>query len=158
MPLERIRLSHGFGPFIRSDSHVLILGSFPSVKSREAQFYYGHPQNRFWAVLAALCGEETPQSRDEKEGMLSRHGIALYDVIESCTIVGSSDRGYALPKGVDPAIREVLYNALVEAINDPDTIKQLEDIGAATNFVPQEEYAAFIEKNIETAKAAYGIE
>ena len=91
MPLERIRLSHGFGPFIRSDSHVLILGSFPSVKSREAQFYYGHPQNRFWAVLAALCGEETPQNRDEKEGMLSRHGIALYDVIESCTIVGSSD-------------------------------------------------------------------
>ena len=74
------------------------------------------------------------------------------------TIVGSSDRGYALPKGVDPAIREKLYNALVEAINDPETIKQLEDIGAATNFVPQEEYAAFIEKNIATAKAAYGIE
>ena len=74
------------------------------------------------------------------------------------TIVGSSDRGYALPKGVDPAIREILSNARVEAINDPETIKQLEDIGAATNFVPQEEYAAFIEKNIETAKAAYGIE
>ena len=74
------------------------------------------------------------------------------------TIIGSSDRGYALPKGVDPAIREILYNALVEAINDPETIQQLEDIGAATNFVPQEEYAAFIEKNIETAKAAYGIE
>ena len=74
------------------------------------------------------------------------------------TIIGSSDRGYALPKGVDPAIREKLYNALVEAINDPETIKQLEDIGAATNFVPQEEYPAFIEKNIATAKAAYGIE
>ena len=58
----------------------------------------------------------------------------------------------------DPAIREKLYNALVEAINDPETIKQLEDIGAATNFVPQEEYPAFIEKNIATAKAAYGIE
>lgn len=74
------------------------------------------------------------------------------------TIVGSSDRGYALPKGVDPAIREVLYKALVEAINDPETIKALEDIGAATNFVAQEDYAAFIENNIATAKAAYGIE
>ena len=72
-------------------------------------------------------------------------------------IVGGSDRGYALPKGVDPAVREVLYNALVEAINDPETIQALKDIGAVTNFVPQEDYAAFLEKGIEVAKAVYGV-
>ena len=92
MPEEqRQQLQHGFGPFYREDSRVLILGSFPSVKSREAQFYYGHPQNRFWPVIAALCGVETPQTREEKEWLLAAHRIALYDVIESCTIVGSSD-------------------------------------------------------------------
>lgn len=91
MAQPRVHLQHGFGPFVRPDSRVLILGSFPSVKSREAQFYYGHPQNRFWALLAALCGEEKPLSRTDKEVLLERHRIALYDVIDSCTIVGSSD-------------------------------------------------------------------
>ncbi len=91
MAQERARLEHGFGPFVRPDSRLLILGSFPSVKSREAQFYYGHPQNRFWPLLAALCGEAAPKSQEEKERLLSRHHVALYDVIESCTIVGSSD-------------------------------------------------------------------
>ena len=91
MAQERIKLSHGFGPFYRADSRLLILGSFPSVKSREVQFYYGHPQNRFWPLLAALCGEETPRVREEKEALLVHHRIALYDVIESCSIVGSSD-------------------------------------------------------------------
>ena len=73
-------------------------------------------------------------------------------------IVGSSSRGYALPKGVDPEIREILYNALVEAINDPATVQALLDIGAVTNFVPQEEYAAFLENDIMTAKTVYGVE
>ena len=91
MMQERISLSHGFGPFYREDSRILILGSFPSAKSREAQFYYGHPQNRFWPLLAALCGEKTPRSREEKEAFLLRRRIALYDVIESCSIIGSSD-------------------------------------------------------------------
>ena len=91
MAQERILLEHGFGPFVRPDSRLLILGSFPSVKSRDVQFYYGHPQNRFWRVLAALCGEETPRSREEKERLLAAHHIALYDVIERCSIIGSSD-------------------------------------------------------------------
>lgn len=91
MAQERLFLTHGFGPFYNEDSRVLILGSFPSVKSREQGFFYGHPRNRFWAVLSALCGEETPRTVDEKKAFLSRHRIALYDVIESCSIVGSSD-------------------------------------------------------------------
>ena len=74
-------LQHEFPPVFDSDSRVLILGSFPSVKSREVQFYYGHPQNRFWKVLAAVAETEVPQSIEEKKAFLHRHGIALWDVI-----------------------------------------------------------------------------
>ena len=90
--------------------------------------------------------------------------VALIPDVPTCAelgfgeIVGGSDRGYALPKGVDPAVREVLYNALVEAINDPATIKALEDIGAETNFVDQDNYAAFLEQGIQVAKKVYGVE
>ena len=70
---------------------MLILGSFPSVKSREAAFFYGHPQNRFWPLLARLCGEVTPNTREEKTALLTRYGVALYDVIERCSIIGSAD-------------------------------------------------------------------
>ena len=85
------RLSHPFPPLYDADSRILILGSFPSVKSREAMFFYGHPQNRFWRVLAAVLGEETPQTAAEKKSLLLRHGVALWDVIASCDIAGSSD-------------------------------------------------------------------
>ena len=91
MEAKRQTLEHGFGPFYRADSVVLILGSFPSVKSREAAFFYGHPQNRFWPLLARLCGEETPNTREEKTALLTQYGVALYDVIERCSIIGSAD-------------------------------------------------------------------
>jgi len=108
---EREYLEHGFGPFYRSDSRVLILGSFPSVKSREAAFFYGHPQNRFWPLLARLCGEETPCSREDKIGLLTRHGVALYDVIERCSIVGSAD---STIRDVEPAdLRPILMGSAV---------------------------------------------
>lgn len=83
--------THEFGPFFRPDSIILILGSFPSVKSREAAFFYGHPQNRFWKVMSMICGDALPVTRAEKEIFLSKNKIALYDVIESCSIIGSSD-------------------------------------------------------------------
>ena len=73
------------------NSEILILGSFPSVKSREMQFFYGHPQNRFWKVLAQVLNETVPQTIPEKKEMLLRHHIALWDVIASCDIAGSSD-------------------------------------------------------------------
>ncbi len=91
MASQRQLLSHGFGPFFCPDSRILILGSFPSVKSREEQFFYGHPRNRFWPVLAALCAEAVPRTVEEKKALLRAHGVALYDVIEQCSIVGSSD-------------------------------------------------------------------
>ncbi len=84
-------VEHGFGPVYDKESRILILGSFPSVKSREQAFYYGHPQNRFWKVLAALAGTEVPQTIEEKKGWLHLHHIAVYDVIEECDIEGSSD-------------------------------------------------------------------
>lgn len=85
------RLTHVFEPVYDKDSRVLILGTFPSVKSREQQFYYGHPQNRFWRVLAALTKETVPGSVEEKRELLLCHGIAIWDVVASCDIVGSSD-------------------------------------------------------------------
>ena len=85
------RLVHPIAPVVGPDARVLILGSFPSVKSREVGFYYGHPQNRFWRVLAALWGEPCPGSTAEKLAFLHRRHIALWDVIESCEITGSSD-------------------------------------------------------------------
>lgn len=85
------KVSHPFEPVVDAGCHTLVLGSFPSVKSRENEFYYGHPQNRFWRMIAAVLYEKEPVSIEEKRAMLLRHGIALWDVIASCEITGSSD-------------------------------------------------------------------
>ena len=83
--------THEFGPVYNENSRILILGSFPSIKSREEGFYYGHPRNRFWPLIAALTGEDLPLTIEDKRSLLLRHGIALWDSIESCEITGSSD-------------------------------------------------------------------
>lgn len=82
---------HPIPPVFDKDSKILILGSFPSVKSREEAFFYGHPQNRFWKVLAGIFNEKLPQTTDEKREFLLRNHIAVWDVIGSCDIIGSSD-------------------------------------------------------------------
>ena len=82
---------HEFLPVYDENSEILILGSFPSVKSREMQFFYGHPRNRFWKLLADLLEERVPVEIKEKKEMLLAHHIALWDVIASCEIAGSSD-------------------------------------------------------------------
>ena len=84
-------LQHPFGPLYNEKSRVLILGSFPSVKSREQNFFYGHPQNRFWKVVARVFDREVPQSIDEKKTLILDNGLALWDSIASCEITGSSD-------------------------------------------------------------------
>ena len=84
-------VAHPIPPVCGAAPRVLILGSFPSVRSREAVFFYGHPQNRFWRVMAAVLGEPMPTTVEEKSRMLVAHGIALWDVIASCAIVGSAD-------------------------------------------------------------------
>lgn len=84
-------IEHPINPVFDSSSEILILGSFPSVKSREEGFFYGHPQNRFWRVLAAVLGENTPNTVYEKKAFLLKNKIAVWDVIKSCEITGSSD-------------------------------------------------------------------
>ena len=84
-------LVHPFPPVYDAESEILILGSFPSVKSREIMFYYCHPQNRFWRVLAAVYNADVPQNTDEKTRFLLKHHIALWDVLASCEITGSAD-------------------------------------------------------------------
>ena len=82
---------HPISPVYDEDSRILILGSFPSMKSREERFFYVHPQNRFWKVLASIFGEEVPRTNEEKKAFLLRNHIAVWDVIHSCDIEGSSD-------------------------------------------------------------------
>lgn len=96
-------LVHPIPPVVPPDARILILGSFPSVKSRETGFYYGHPRNRFWRVLSSLYGEETPADTEEKKAFLYRHKIALWDVIGSCEIDGSSDASIRNAKANDIA-------------------------------------------------------
>ena len=82
---------HEIPPLYDEHSRILILGSFPSVKSREAQFFYGHPQNRYWKVISVLLGQPVPQTIEEKRKLVLDGHIAMWDVIASCDIEGSSD-------------------------------------------------------------------
>ena len=105
---------HSIEPVFDTESRVLILGTMPSPKSREVQFYYGHPQNRFWRVLAAVLGEEVPRSVPEKKAMLLRHRIALWDVLAECEITGASDSSIRNPVANDLSV--VLDHAPVQAV------------------------------------------
>ena len=111
---EYQHLAHTFAPVFDKNSRILILGSFPSVKSRENNFYYGHPQNRFWKVLARVYEENVPQTIEEKKNFLLTHSIALWDVIESCTIIGSSDT--SIKDVVVNDFSKVLENSAIENI------------------------------------------
>ena len=84
-------LTHSFAPVYDGDSRILVLGTFPSVKSRKNHFYYGHPQNRFWKMIAALTENEVPETIEQKKELLLANYIAIWDVIKSCDIIGSSD-------------------------------------------------------------------
>lgn len=113
--MEYTHAEHTFGPVYDKHSRFLILGSFPSVKSREINFYYGHPQNRFWKLLPALLSPGALlDSVEAKKSFLQKHRIALWDVIESCDILGSSDS--SIRNVVPNDIRRILAAAPIEAI------------------------------------------
>lgn len=112
--MEQEHQVHPFPPLFDEQSQVLILGSFPSVKSREGQFFYHHPQNRFWRVTAALFGVPVPQTIEEKAAMLHANHVALWDVIASCDIVGSSDS--SIRNVVPNDLRPILNAAPIQAI------------------------------------------
>lgn len=105
---------HPIEPVYDSQSRILILGSFPSVKSREAMFFYGHPQNRFWKVTAAVFGCPVPQTVEEKRAFLLANRIAVWDVIASCDIEGSSDSSIRNVSAND--IGRILNHAPIETI------------------------------------------
>lgn len=105
---------HPIPPLFDADSKILILGSFPSVKSREGLFFYHHPQNRFWRVLAAVLDTEIPRTVDEKSALLHRHHIALWDVIGRCEIDGSSDSSirHVVPNDLSPIFQAAHIRAV----------------------------------------------
>ncbi len=111
---ETDMLIHTIPPVYDENSRILILGSFPSVMSRESAFFYGHPRNRFWPVLSALLGRRLPQTNTEKRDMLLERHIALWDVIKCCEIEGSSD---ASIKNAQPNdLSEILSSADIRAV------------------------------------------
>lgn len=105
---------HPIPPLFGENSHTLILGSFPSVKSREAMFFYGHPQNRFWSVLAMIYGVDKPETIEEKKKLILENNLALWDVIASCEITGSSDSSISDVTANDLDI--IIKNSKIERI------------------------------------------
>ena len=147
------RILHPFPPLFDSESRTLILGSFPSVKSREAMFFYGHPQNRFWRLTALLCHEDTPQTIEDKSSLILRHHLALWDSIQSCTITGSSDS----------SVRDVVPNDL-RVIFDNSKTERVFCNGALSHkmymkyIYPQTGIAAVKLPSTSPANAAYSLE
>ena len=111
---EYQKLQHEFAPVYDTNSKILILGSFPSVKSREQQFFYGHPQNRFWKVIAALTNRPLPQTIEEKKRLLLENRIAVWDVIAECEIIGSSDS--SIRNAVPNDLHQILDAAQIQHI------------------------------------------
>lgn len=112
--MEYQSLKHTFDPVFDEESKILILGSFPSVKSRENNFFYGHPQNRFWKVMANVLEWEVPTTIEEKREMLLENHVAVWDVIASCSIVGSSDT--SIKDVVVNDFSRILENSKVERV------------------------------------------
>lgn len=111
---EYTHITHTFEPVYDKHSKILILGTLPSVKSREQNFYYGHPQNRFWKVLATITQSDVPQTIQEKKVLLLRSHIAVWDVVQECDIIGSSD---ASIKNVTPTdLKRILAESDIKAI------------------------------------------
>lgn len=151
--MEKKRVTHTFEPVYSENSQILILGTFPSVKSREQQFYYGHPQNRFWKVLAEVMKDEIPYNIEEKKNFLLRNRIAVWDVIQSCTIEGSSDS----------SIRDVVPND-ISAILNKSSIQKIYANGAKAYSLYQKYMYPICEKeaiklpSTSPANAAYSLE
>lgn len=109
-----MKIVHPLTPIFDKNSKILILGTMPSPKSRENGFYYAHPQNRFWPVLSDVLKEPLPCSNFERRALLIRHGIALWDVLQSCEIQGADDSSIRKPVAND--LRSILNNAAIQAI------------------------------------------
>lgn len=138
MPGEYQLLTHPFGPLFDRESRVLILGSFPSVKSREQAFFYGHPQNRFWPLIATLLGEDIPLREDieTKKRIILSHHLALWDSIGSCEIIGSSDSSIRNVKAND--LSRITSQAPIRMIfcNGAASYQMLKKYGQVPDGIP----------------------
>lgn len=112
--MESRRITHAFAPVFDSESRILILGTMPSPKSRELGFYYSHPRNRFWPVMANIFGEEIPKTPEDKKAFCLRHKIALWDVLRECDIEGASDS--SIKNAVPNDISVILNSADIKAV------------------------------------------
>lgn len=121
--MDYVTLDHPFPPLYDEHAEILILGSFPSVKSREQNFFYGHPRNRFWRVIAALYGKPVPETIPEKKALILSSHLALWDVIARCDIRGSSDS----------SIRNVTVNDLSDILGRTRVGHRIYTNGAAAN-------------------------
>ena len=146
-------IDHPFPPLYNEESRVLILGSFPSVKSREQAFFYGHPQNRFWKVLGGVFGQEAPATVEEKRAFLLRNRVALWDVIASCEIVGSADS--TIKNAVPNDLSSILNNSKVSRIFvNGATAKRLYD----RHLLPVTGMEATVLPSTSPANAAWSVE
>ncbi|MFI3166664.1 MAG: DNA-deoxyinosine glycosylase [Bacillota bacterium] len=109
-------INNGFEPIFNENSKILILGSFPGVVSRNADFYYGNPRNRFWIVLAEIFSEEPPQTKEEKTNFILSHNLALWDVLETCAINGSADSDINLSNSTPIDLGKITNRAQIHQI------------------------------------------
>ncbi|MBE5866379.1 MAG: DNA-deoxyinosine glycosylase [Lachnospiraceae bacterium] len=146
-------IQHPIQPIYDKNSKILILGSFPSVKSREACFFYGHPQNRFWRVLAAVFETDLPITIEEKKNFLYNNKVAVWDVICSCDIIGSSDS--SIKNVVPNDLQRILEQADIRMIYvNGKTAKQLYD----KYIYPQIKREAIYLPSTSPANAAWNLE
>lgn len=124
---------HNIPPLYDEKAKILILGSFPSVKSREGQFFYHHPQNRYWKVMAAVLQCQAPETIEEKKQMILSHHVAMWDVIASCEIMGSSDS----------SIKNVIPNDIGKLLQETEIDKIYTNGGTAHKY-----YRKYIYKRI----------
>lgn len=146
-------ISHPFPPLFDENSEILILGSFPSVKSREQLFFYGHPQNRFWKVLSGVLDQQTPNSIEEKKAFLMQNNIALWDVIASCEIQGSADSSIKNAAANDISV--ILEKGKIKKIfTNGQAAKKLYD-----QFIfPKVKIEAFLLPSTSPANAAWSLD
>ncbi len=144
---------HTIPPLFSKSSKVLILGSFPSVKSREQAFFYGHPQNRFWRVISAVFEKDTPQTIEEKTNFVLNNNLALWDVIASCEITGSSDS----------SIKNVVPNNLDVILSKCDIKRIFVNGKTAEKYYkkyiePKVGFSAVVLPSTSPANASYNVE
>ncbi len=151
--MEPKKTVHPIPPLYNENSEKLILGSFPSIKSREAMFFYGHPQNRFWKLIAKIFDEETPNTIEEKTKLILTHNLALWDSIHSCVITGSSDS----------SVKDVVANNLSVILNN-SRVGQIYCNGALSHkmymkyIYPQTKIKAAKLPSTSPANAAFSID